>query len=269
MNRLDRKGSFRCMKNYKIAFFDIDGTIIPMGTGKVPPQVEDTLLALQEKGILICMATGRGPLTIPKFERVRFDVYMTFNGSVCYNAAEEIYSAPMDHDDVLKIHDNLTRMGKPMSIAGKDYCVSNGTSPDLREYFAIAKEELIIDPDFDKRIAGDVYQVMLAAHPDEYDDVLRGTAHTKVAGWWDRAIDLVPIDCGKGIGVRKILEYYGIPREEAIAFGDGGNDIEMLREAGTGVAMGNATDHVKAQADEVCDSAENFGICTYCETYLL
>ena len=45
-----------------------------------------------------------------------------------------------------------------------------------------------------------------------------------------------------------------------MAFGDGGNDIEMLRYAGTGVAMGNADDAVKAAADYVTTSVDDDGI---------
>ena len=54
-----------------------------------------------------------------------------------------------------------------------------------------------------------------------------------------------PANGNKGVGVRKILDYYHLDKENAIAFGDGTNDIEMLEAVGTGVAMGNATDDVK------------------------
>lgn len=49
-----------------------------------------------------------------------------------------------------------------------------------------------------------------------------------------------------------------------MAFGDGGNDIEMLQTVGTGVAMGNALDNVKAIADEICGTSADDGIYHYC-----
>ena len=55
-----------------------------------------------------------------------------------------------------------------------------------------------------------------------------------------------------------------LSKDEAIAFGDGHNDIEMLEAVGIGVAMGNAKDEVKAKADFVCQSVENDGIYHYC-----
>ena len=58
----------------------------------------------------------------------------------------------------------------------------------------------------------------------------------------------------------KILAYYNILPDETMAFGDGGNDMTMLQHAGTGIAMGNAEDKVKAVADYVTDTVDADGI---------
>ena len=57
-----------------------------------------------------------------------------------------------------------------------------------------------------------------------------------------------------------MLDYFGISLEESMAFGDGGNDIPMLKHVGIGVAMGNAEDEVKQAADYVTDSVDENGI---------
>ena len=65
----------------KIAFFDIDGTLLKMGCEEPS---ENTILALsklREKGVLLCMATGRSYPAVPYFKDIEFDVLMTFNGS--------------------------------------------------------------------------------------------------------------------------------------------------------------------------------------------
>ena len=64
--------------------------------------------------------------------------------------------------------------------------------------------------------------------------------------------------------VAAVLRHYGFSKDEAIAFGDGHNDIEMLENVGMGIAMGNAKDEVKAKADFVCKSVEDDGIYHYC-----
>ena len=77
-------------------------------------------------------------------------------------------------------------------------------------------------------------------------------------------MDIIPAAGGKGVAVNKILEYYHLDRSQALAFGDGNNDVEMLLEAGTGVAMGNASAQLKEIADEICKSAAEDGIYHYC-----
>ena len=56
------------------------------------------------------------------------------------------------------------------------------------------------------------------------------------------------------------MKQYGISNEEIMAFGDGENDIDMLKFAGVGVAMGNANDRVKRHADYVTDCVDQDGI---------
>ena len=58
------------MDNIKIIFFDIDGTLIDVDTKKVTPKMLETLRRLKEKGIIICIATGRAPMAVPTFEGV-------------------------------------------------------------------------------------------------------------------------------------------------------------------------------------------------------
>ena len=94
--------------------------------------------------------------------------------------------------------------------------------------------------------------------------ILAGVENAAITGWWDRAVDIIPRGGGKGLGVEKILEHYGLTREQSIAFGDGENDLEMLRAVGTGVAMGNAKPALKAAADAVCRSVAEDGVYHYC-----
>ena len=73
----------------------------------------------------------------------------------------------------------------------------------------------------------------------------------------------------KGRGLLILGELLGIRREEIMAVGDGSNDIAMLREAGLGVAMENATDEVKAAADAITLSNDREGAAAAIEKYVL
>ena len=81
---------------------------------------------------------------------------------------------------------------------------------------------------------------------------------------WDRAADVIPTGSGKASAILTVLNHYHLTPAQAIAFGDGFNDLEMLKTAGTGVAMGNASPALKEAADDVCDPVWDEGIYHYC-----
>ena len=64
--------------------------------------------------------------------------------------------------------------------------------------------------------------------------------------------------------VEKVLEFYGISKADSMAFGDGNNDLEMFGAVGTGVAMGNASEKLKAAAAAHCRTVMEDGIYWYC-----
>lgn len=73
-------------------------------------------------------------------------------------------------------------------------------------------------------------------------------------------LDVVQPGVSKATGIRVLMDAFGIDASEVMAFGDAGNDAEMLRLAGVGVAMGNASDELKSIADLVCDPCEEQGV---------
>lgn len=77
-------------------------------------------------------------------------------------------------------------------------------------------------------------------------------------------MDVIPKSGGKGNGIQKILEYYQFDKEEAIAFGDGNNDIEMFEAVGNAVAMGNASEKLKEIATDICGHVAEEGVYNYC-----
>lgn len=253
------------MSQYKIAFFDVDGTLSDMETRTVSDITIETLKRLQENNIIICLATGRQPTKVPRLKGITFDAILSFNGSYCFDRERKvIYSHPIPHKDILKIIENASAINRPVAIASKDETVANGTDKDLTDYFAFSKQQPNISPDFDTFTNQDIYQVMCGGYKEEYDDLIKGVEGAQITAWWDRAVDIIPLGGGKGTGVREVLKHYNIPLEQAIAFGDGTNDIEMLKAVGTGIAMGNATDNVKAVADDICLPVSQDGVYHYC-----
>lgn len=257
------------MNKPAIIFFDIDGTLLDFGKKDLSPQTRETLLKLRTNGTRICIATGRSPLAVPMFEGVEFDAYLTYNGCYCYEGSRTIYSNPMPQADVQTIIRNAAAMERTLSVATKDRLISNGTDPDLEEYYAFGNQKVTISEEFDEVSRGEVYQLLMACRKEEYAQVLQNTHGAKITSWWDRAVDIIPAGGGKGTGISKMLEYYGIDRSQAMAFGDGNNDIEMFQAVDMGVAMENASDDLKAVAADTCDHVAEDGVYRYCVKHSL
>ncbi len=247
----------------KIAFFDVDGTLLNFGHKDM---TERTLYALQElrkRGVLLCMSTGRSFYQIPRFPDFEFDILLTFNGSYILNEQEIIYSNPLQQQDVQIIMQNLNEMERAMVIGNRTILAANAMDDDIREYFEIGHTTVEVVNHFEELLKGEVYQVMCACHEGEYEQILKGTDNAKIVAWWERAADIIPADGGKGVAINKVLDYYGLQKKHALAFGDGHNDIAMLENVGRGIAMGNAADEVKKSADAVCLSVAEDGIYHY------
>lgn len=84
-----------------------------------------------------------------------------------------------------------------------------------------------------------------------------------------RTIEVTKKGVSKGKAIERLAEYYGIKREEIIAIGDSENDLSMIKYAGIGIAMGNATEIVKASANYITDTNENDGVAKAIYKYLL
>lgn len=252
------------MGNIKIAFFDIDGTLIDIDRKQITPKMAETLVRLKENGVLLCLATGRSPLVLPHFPGIAFDAFLTFNGSYCYGSGQVFFSNPIPQGDVRRLIQNAAGIGRPVCIAAKDRLAANGADADLVDYFAIAGLKVEVAEDFDALLNEEIYQLMMGCYESEYPSILQGVRHAKIAAWWNRAADIIPSDGGKGAAIQKLLAHYGFHPSEAIAFGDGNNDIEMLQSVGTGVAMANGSEQLKAVAADVCGHVAQDGIYHYC-----
>jgi len=252
------------MNPVKIIFFDIDGTLVDPATGKIPPGTCEALKQLHKKGVLLCIATGRPTASLPDFGDLHFDGFCTFNGSLCYTENGIIHSNPIPPEDVKIVLENAKKIGRPVSAALRDRLVANGWDEDLAGYYELAGLQLTVSADFESALTEEVYQIMLGCRVSDHPDIIRGTAGVEITFSWDRAADVIPAGSGKAQAIEKILEYYRLDKSQAMAFGDGYNDMQMLQAVGTGVAMGNASAQVKAVAQAVCDPVGEDGIYRYC-----
>ena len=87
------------MNKPKIIFFDVDGTLVPL-KGAARPRTLEALRRLHQNGIRLCIATGRAPMEVPKFEGVSFDAFLTYNGSYCFTPEQDIFKNTIPTEEV-------------------------------------------------------------------------------------------------------------------------------------------------------------------------
>ena len=251
------------MSTFKAAFFDIDGTLLSFKTHAMPASTVRALAALQANGIKTVISTGRATYEFPAELRRGFDAYITHNGQLCYDAAGVFRSVPIDPADARVIID-LARTGAfDVLVSQRDRSFVSALSPRVLEVGR--KVDITYHAgDLDQALAEPVYQFCVFVDPGEERRFLSHTHDVVATRWTDLFCDVVPRQGGKDYGVRAVCERYGIAPEETVAFGDGENDLTMFSAAGTSVAMGNAWDQVKAQADYVTDDVDSDGIWNAC-----
>ena len=91
----------------KIAFFDVDGTLLRLGHKELSANTAAALRQLHQNGIILCMATGRCYTGVPHFDGIDFDVLLTFNGSFVTKGNDIIFKNPINEHDKYQIISNL------------------------------------------------------------------------------------------------------------------------------------------------------------------
>lgn len=251
--------------NIKIAFFDVDGTLVDF---KHDTPSESTLMAIQklkDLGVFICICSGRHILDVNVLNLPTFDGYITTNGASVVLKNKELSKKLIPVSDIERlIAYQQTEDRFPCIIETKERSVlnfSNQWVEQLHQDLIIRTPELL---PFDEWAAAarEGVEQMLGFFPPEKDEqllqeVLQGSA---IKRWCPYFTDIIESTCDKAAGIDLILDHLHLKPENAMAFGDGGNDISMLRHVGFGVAMGNANPEVKAAAKYTTDSVSNDGI---------
>ncbi len=252
----------------KAAFFDIDGTLKPFGEDELRDSTIEMLKELQNKGIRAVLATGRPPVQLPllgkKLNAFPWDGYVMINGQYCMDENKIPFYKLMIPKETLKVLVPWLKSSVTYacSFFEADFSYEMRFNEGSYQYMkSLGRENEmpdIIDPV--RSYTHDTYQLCPYCSPEEDTEFVAHAPGMKSARWASNFADMIPEKGGKPVGVGKILERFGLKREECIAFGDGGNDISMLAYAGIGVAMGNANDEVKAQADYVTADSDKNGI---------
>lgn len=247
---------------YKMIFLDVDGTLYSHTTKSIPKSTIEALKIAQSKGIKICIASGRSKL-VTSFTGIldilEFDYFVVTNGNLVLDKNNNvIYSNPMDKEGIDKVISLVDKYGLNMTFMTKDdfYLFKNR---DKRAHLGFDPLSIPL-PEVKKYSKENVYQINLFCEDEfipYFEDTKKYLAYSRLAHY---GYDIFTKNHTKATGIKELLNYLGIAKEEVIAFGDGHNDAEMLKFVGLGIAMGNAIDKVKEASDYITTDIDDNGI---------
>ena len=262
----------------RLVAFDLDGTLVGADL-RIRPRVAQAVAAMQQRGIVGCIVTGRMFRAAQPFvEGLRFTAPV-----ICYQGARivdphdgrPIFDLPLPNREALEIEAYARERGMHIQLYADDsyYCERNdryarvyaevsGVEPivvaSLREFFAgrgATKACIIAEPE------------MIAQQVAPVRELLAERAYvTRSLAWF---LEVMHPSVDKGRALELVAAQMGIPLAEVAAVGDSWNDAPLLERAGFGIAMGSAPPELRAVADAIVGDVEHDGAAEAIERYVL
>lgn len=279
------------MKDIKLVALDLDGTLFD-NSSRISKRNLTAIRSITDKGIHVVISTGRPFEGIP-FDQIKgtgINYAITANGSGIYeiSTGKCLYENAMDEELVTPILNFLLTRDIHMDafIGGKGYtpvqCVETAqklTVPSsIKNYIITTRTRLYNILQFIHENQLKVQKMTLNFYPAADGTLIdRETVRkflvsnpsiTTVCGGYNN-LEFTRADANKGVGLRKLAEILGVNPDATMAIGDTENDLAIIEAAGIGVAMGNATDAVKARADYVTTTNTKDGVAAAIEHFIL
>ena len=260
------KGILITMKCISI---DLDGTLLN-SQHEISAENVKVLNELKDQGHCLILNTGRAYADVIKLKAVQNMEMPIFciNGSVLYSETKELlYEATL----TTSTYKNIFALLKGLGVGILVYTNHGGFPSTLPPLHGKSKQELdtlfqefnyeaILEKDNLK-----IYKLIALVHPEQLEKIeevktaLAGKFDISIASSFPNNVEITSSDAHKGKALLRYQQMMNLSFEEIIAFGDGGNDLAQFEVATTSVAMGNAPDHVKQQADIITKTNDEDG----------
>lgn len=251
------------MDNYAI-FLDIDGTLVSFQTHTIPPSTILALTQAKANGARVYISTGRPYYIINNLKPIEhlIDGWITTNGAHCFVGEHTVRRVPIADADVETILDYCRVNDFACLVCTESRMVPFNDRECVDRIFMhdLAVSNIDRTTSLDVALREPVYQ-MSAFFDAAHEQALMERVPQCVSGrWHPEFTDITCSDADKGQGLLAMAEAEGISIDRAMAFGDGGNDMTIIRQAGIGIAMGNAIPELKEAASFVTTDVDHDGI---------
>ncbi|SIR21926.1 hypothetical protein SAMN05880558_11066 [Aeromonas sp. RU39B] len=266
---------------YKLIALDMDGTLLNHQK-QVSPRNQAAIAAARRQGVTVVLASGR-PLEGMSFFLEQLGMTSDDDYVICYNGAlvQRASDRQVIRSQLLRGHDahRVQTLARELGVNVHAFSRNLGLITPAISHYTEHESRLnglpITVIDFAELYPQDeILKVMLIDPPE-----LLGPAISRLPAslYEDYTVvqsapfflEIMNKHSHKGAGVAALAEHMGISREQIICIGDAGNDSHMIEYAGLGIAMGNATDDLKALADHITGMNDDDGVAQAIEHFVL
>jgi len=250
---------------HKIYFFDIDNTLLDHATGAIPPSALAAIEVLKQAGHTIVIATGRSyGHAEPFIKQIGPSYAITQNGSRIVKDGKEVMTITLAESALMDLFSWMETQGHHYGVDDGSIALISSDHPSILEPLHAVEKPLKSTTGFytgqpvfqawlffSEKLDAQLFPAILQRYP-EFD----------LVRWHPIAVDILPKGINKWTACQWVMQQTGFEAHQAIAFGDGLNDIEMLQGVGLGVAMENGHPDLKAVAQRIAPALHKDGIAT-------
>lgn len=253
----------------KMVAVDIDGTFVRSDYTYDEKRFKRILAKMEQEGCEFVVASGN------QYYQLRdlfpgYDHKLSFvaeNGALVKDHNTLVYAASIPKSTVDKVTDVLNEDPEIKNVLcglNSAYCQKGSVDQDFYDLTSIYYHRLQWTDDFKQvedqilKFAPTVPEEQTWDYYKRFKERLGGLMEPTTSG--HGSIDLIVPGCHKASGLKRLCRRWNIRPEQCVAFGDGGNDIEMLQYCGMSYAMANAPEEVKAAAARICPSNDDDGV---------
>ena len=247
----------------RAVLFDVDGTLLSFNSHAMLDSSRKALDQLGERGIMRILATGRPLYELHGIDTSLFDAFVLFNGQYCILNGEVIVDKPLSPECVRTAVEQVDQGLYPCLFMEGQRAYASPKNEAFHKLEALIGSSFP-EGDYHQALTNHIYQLNAYVAPGEEHILTDVMPDVKWTRWSEYFIDVMPAHGGKEYGIATMFEHLNIHPDQAVAFGDGGNDIGMFELVGHGVAMGNAVEDLKAVAQSITEDCESDGIYNEC-----
>ena len=254
---------------HKIIFFDVDGTLTSYKDGTISTATKQALAKLKKNGFIIVAATGRPFSMCHELIALGIDTFITANGGYVIHKNRCIHKIKMNQNIVQQVSHFALQQQHALTYYSHILQMNTIQTPIVQQALYETLGLCTFPPIAQNNDSLETYLLCLFVTDEQLAPYKKQFPALTFRRWHTNIVNVLERNVSKSDAIMQVLQHFGLSNTQAIAFGDGNNDIDMLQIADIGIAMGNATENLKAISNFVTEDSHEDGIVLALKHYKL